>query len=294
MFWDRVRESGLEGRELLVDAAAAALVLQPKRLECLVTLNLYGDILSDVSAQIAGSVGLAGSANIGEGCAMFEAIHGSAPRRANQNLANPSGLLLGAVMMLAHLGKTQEAEQVHNAWLRTLEDGIHTYDIFTEGISTEKVGTKEFACAVVARLGQKPNTRKAVSYARREGAPVPAAAPVSATTADMQIKGLDVFVYWPNRKPGDLAEAVGKLAGDGLKLQMIDNRGVKVWPAGLAAAETFCTDSFRCRFMSENGAQMGQLIDLQRRIADAGIEIAMTETLRSFNGQAGFSLAQGQ
>jgi len=278
----------------IVDIGAAKMADTPEAFDVIVMPNLYGDILSDVAAQIAGSVGLAGSANIGEKCAMFEAIHGSAPRRAGQNLANPSGLLLGAVLMLVHINQPEAAERVHNAWLRTIEDGIHTYDIFTEGISTEKVGTKEFACAVVARLGQKPNTLKAVSYARREGAPVPAAAPVSATTADMQIKGLDVFVYWPNRKPGDLAEAVGKLAGEGLKLQMIDNRGVKVWPAGLAAAETFCTDSFRCRFMSENGAKMGQLIDLQRRIADAGIEIAMTETLRSFNGQAGFSLAQGQ
>ena len=95
---------------------------------------------------------------------MFEAIHGSAPRRAGQNLANPSGLLLGAVMMLVHIDQTDVAERVHNAWLRTLEDGIHTYDIYTEGVSKEKVGTKEFAQAVVARLGQKPEKLKAVSY----------------------------------------------------------------------------------------------------------------------------------
>jgi len=91
------------------------------------------DILSDVAAQIAGSVGLAGSANIGLKYAMFEAIHGSAPRRAGQNLANPSGLLLGAVMMLVHIGQQDVAERVHNAFLRTLEDGIHTYDIAKEG-----------------------------------------------------------------------------------------------------------------------------------------------------------------
>jgi isocitrate dehydrogenase len=196
------------------------------------------------------------------------------------------------VLMLVHINQPEAAERVHNAWLRTIEDGIHTYDIFAEGVSTEKVGTKEFACAVSARMGQKPNTLKPVTYAASKPHAAPAA--VAPTTAEMQIKGLDVFVLWPSRKTADLADAVGKLAGDGIKLQMIDNRGVKVWPAGLAAAETFCTDSFRCRFMSENGAKMGQLIDLQRRIADAGIEIAMTETLRSFDGQAGFSLAQGQ
>ncbi len=107
--------------------------------------NLYGDVLSDVAAQIAGSVGLAGSANIGEHVAMFEAIHGSAPRRAGQNLANPSGLLLGAVMMLVHVGLSEHAEKVHNAWLRTIEDGIHTYDIYDEKVSKQKVGTNEFA-----------------------------------------------------------------------------------------------------------------------------------------------------
>src|SRR5438105_6463638 len=159
--------------------------------------NLYGDILSDVAAQIAGSVGLAGSANIGETCSMFEAIHGSAPRRAGQNLANPSGLLLGAVLMLVHINQPEVAERVHNAWLRTIEDGVHTYDIFTEGVSTSKVGTKEFAAAVCERLGQKPNRLKPVSYARR-----PDAAPPAATTtvnSAMELKGIDVFVFWPSR-----------------------------------------------------------------------------------------------
>ncbi len=118
--------------------------------------NLYGDILSDVAAQLTGSVGLAGSANIGDNYAMFEAIHGSAPRRAGQNLANPSGLLLGAVLMLVHIGQPDVATLVNNAWLRTLEDGIHTYDIFKPSISKEKVGTKEFAAAIIERIGQQP------------------------------------------------------------------------------------------------------------------------------------------
>ena len=108
---------------------------RPRTSTCVVLPNLYGDVLSDVAAQIAGSVGLAGSANIGEHIAMFEAIHGSAPRRAGQNLANPSGLFLGAVMMLVHIGQTDVAERAHNAWLRTIEDGIHTYDIYKEGVS---------------------------------------------------------------------------------------------------------------------------------------------------------------
>ena len=139
----------------------------PEAFDVIVLPNLYGDILSDVAAQIAGSVGLAGSANIGDHCAMFEAIHGSAPRRAGQNLANPSGLLLAAVMMLVHIDQPDVATSVHNAWLRTIEDGVHTYDIFVEGVSKQKVGTKEFADAVVAHLGQKPETLKAVTLCIR-------------------------------------------------------------------------------------------------------------------------------
>src|SRR6266496_2213166 len=154
----------IENEHWIVDIGAAKLADTPEAFDVLVMPNLYGDILSDVSAQIAGSVGLAGSANIGDRCAMFEAIHGSAPRRAGQNLANPSGRLLGAVLMLVHIGQTEVAEKVHNAWLRTIEDGIHTYDVYNEATSKQKVGTKEIAEAVGERVGQKPNTLKAVSY----------------------------------------------------------------------------------------------------------------------------------
>ena len=162
----------IEQEHWIVDIGAAKLADSPEVFDVIVMPNLYGDILSDVAAQIAGSVGLAGSANIGDLCAMFEAIHGSAPRRAGQNLANPSGLLLGAVMMLVHIDQPDIAERVHNAWLRTMEDGAHTYDIYEEGVSKQKLGTKEFAEAVVSRLGQKPQTLKTVSYS---GAPRPQA-----------------------------------------------------------------------------------------------------------------------
>ena len=289
-----VQYPDIEKEAWIVDIGAAKMADTPEAFDVIVMPNLYGDILSDVAAQIAGSVGLAGSANIGEKCAMFEAIHGSAPRRAGQNLANPSGLLLGAVLMLVHIDQPEAAERVHNAWLRTIEDGVHTYDIFTEGVSTQKVGTKEFACAVIARLGQKPNRLKPVAYAKRAAGS--SAAPAAYTAADntesIELKGIDVFVYWPSRNANDLAAAVGKLAGDGLSLQMIDNRGVKVWPAG--RAETFCTDSFRCRFLSEGAIDMGKCIDVLKRVSEAGIEIASTQSLRNFGGQAGYTLAQGQ
>src|SRR5687767_3974440 len=154
----------IQNEHWIVDIGAAKLADTPEAFDVVVMPNLYGDVLSDVAAQIAGSVGLAGSANIGEHVSMFEAIHGSAPRRAGQNLANPSGLLLGAVMMLVHIGQTDVAERVHNAWLRTIEDGIHTYDIYDEGKSKQKVGTKEFAEAVAQRMGQEPRTLKTAKY----------------------------------------------------------------------------------------------------------------------------------
>src|SRR5436853_1533143 len=133
----------IQNEHWIVDIGAAKLADTPEAFDVIVMENLYGDILSDVAAQIAGSVGLAGSSNIGQHIAMFEAIHGSAPRRAGQNVANPSGLFLGAVMMLVHLGQTDVAERAHNAWLRTMEHGIHTYDIYKEGVSRENVGTRE-------------------------------------------------------------------------------------------------------------------------------------------------------
>jgi len=167
---------------------------------------------------------------------------------------------------------------------------VHTYDIFTEGVSTEKVGTREFAAAVIARVGQKPNRLKPVSYAWRPAAKVTRAA--TDLSASMELKGVDVFAFWPSRDPNALAAAAGELAADGLRLQMIDNRGVKVWPAG--RAETFCTDSFRCRFIAEGVIDMARCIALLSRFSQAGIEIAAVQALRTFDGQPGFTLAQGQ
>ncbi|MDI1242159.1 MAG: NADP-dependent isocitrate dehydrogenase, partial [bacterium] len=156
----------IENEHWIVDIGAAKLADTPEKFDVIVMPNLYGDILSDVAAQITGSVGLAGSANIGEHVAMFEAIHGSAPDIAGQSIANPSGLLHGAIMMLVHIGQPDIAEKVHNAWLRTIEDGVHTADIFKEGLSKELAGTDAFADAVIERLGQLPETMKRVEYAQ--------------------------------------------------------------------------------------------------------------------------------
>jgi isocitrate dehydrogenase len=285
----------VENEHWIVDIGAAKLADTPEAFDVVVMPNLYGDILSDVAAQIAGSVGLAGSANIGTGAAMFEAIHGSAPRRAGQNLANPSGLLLGAVMMLVHIDQEDVAERVHNAWLRTLEDGIHTYDIYDERVSKQKVGTKEFAQAVVDRLGQKPQKFKAVTYkpAPKQAA---AAAPSGTREPKKDMVGVDVFIQWRPGKPAELGYQLEKIAGPDFRLTMVSNRGVKVYPGGFE--ETFLSDNWRCRFHASTGKESPvshrQLVGLLQRVTDAGLDFIKTESLCHFDGERAYSLDQGE
>lgn len=284
----------IENEHWIVDIGAAKLADTPEAFDVLVMPNLYGDVLSDVAAQIAGSVGLAGSANIGEHVAMFEAIHGSAPRRAGQNLANPSGLLLGAIMMLVHIGQSEVAERVHNAWLRTIEDGVHTYDIYKEGVSSEKVGTKEFADAVVQRIGQQPQTLKPASYKAESETSATQGAGAARARAKKELVGVDVFLDWSKASANDLGDLLNRLNGDGLKLEMMSNRGVKVWPGG--HAETFCSDHWRCRFLAaDEGSTVAhpQIVALLKRVADAGLDFIKTENLYTFDGERGYSLDQG-
>jgi isocitrate dehydrogenase len=284
--------SDLEKEHWIVDIGAAKLADTPEAFDVIVMPNLYGDILSDVAAQIAGSVGLAGSANIGDRCAMFEAIHGSAPRRAGQNIANPSGLLLASVMMLVHIGQPDVASRVHNAWLKTIEDGIHTYDVYTEGTSTAKVGTREFAQAVVERLGASPGKLKPVIYA---SAPPKAfdSAVRERTASDRALVGMDVFVNWGGRAE-ELESRLRPLTGDGLALTTISNRGIKVWPDGFP--ETMQTEHWQCRFLAGNSATTTHVVlaDLLRRAAQAGVDFIKTENLFTFNGERGYSLGQGE
>ena len=282
----------IENEHWIIDIGAAKMADTPEAFDVIVMPNLYGDVLSDVAAQIAGSVGLAGSANIGEECAMFEAIHGSAPRRAGQNMANPSGLLQGAIMMLNHIGQTKVAEKVQNAWLKTIEDGIHTYDIFKEGVSKQKVSTKEFAQAVIANLGQEPKLLKPVSYAENATLNLPKYE--RKAPAKKELVGVDLFVHWAGKSPDELATIVQALDTNEVKLSMITNRGIKVWPEGFE--ETFCTDHWRCRFKPTEGNQMSKeaIIQLLNGALEKGIDTVKTENLYTFDGKMGFSLGQGQ
>ena len=282
----------IENEHWIIDIGAAKMADTPEAFDVIVMPNLYGDVLSDVAAQITGSVGLAGSANIGEECAMFEAIHGSAPRRAGQNVANPSGLLQGAVMMLNHIGQTDVAEKVQNAWLKTLEDGVHTYDIYKEGTSKERVGTKEFAKAVVARLGQKPAILQSVSYSSKAAMNLPKYQ--RKLPQHKELVGVDVFVHWAGTDANLLANEIKQIASSEVQLTMITNRGIKVWPDGFK--ETFCTDHWRCRFKPAPGKKIGKehIIQLLKDAMEKNIDTIKTENLYEFDGVAKYSLGQGQ
>ncbi|GJQ63118.1 MAG: isocitrate dehydrogenase [Melioribacteraceae bacterium] len=274
----------------IVDIGAARLADTPEKFDVVVMPNLYGDILSDVAAQIAGSIGLAGSSNIGEHLAMFEAIHGSAPDIAGQNIANPSGLLHGAIMMLVHMHQVDVAAKIHNAWLKTIEDGIHTRDIYVEGVSKEVVGTKEFGEAVIDRLAYKPQVLKEAKYY---------APKIIKSWSDKQhiaIKecvGVDVFIDWNKGKPNDIGSQLSKLEVNSMKLKVITNRGIKVFPDGLE--QTFCTDHWRCRFVKPDGATVtpSEIIELVSKVNEAGFDFIKTENLYTFDGEPGFSAVHG-
>ena len=275
----------------IVDIGAAKMADTPQAFDVIVLPNLYGDILSDVAAQIAGSVGLAGSANIGVQGAMFEAIHGSAPRRAGQNLANPSGLLLAAVMMMAHVNQPEVAALVHNAWLKTLEDGVHTYDIFKEEISKQKVGTKEFGEAVVQRLGQKPATLKEVTYSAERNQRIPASKEQVHARQRKELVGVDVFVD-ANSSVEELHRKMATHDNGQLVLTMITSRGAKVWPDTLA--ETTLCDHWRCRYQRPDGKgiPLDAVVDLLQKLSKDHIDFIQTENLYTFDGSPGFSHAQ--
>lgn len=282
----------IENEHWIVDIGAAKLADSPELFDVIVMPNLYGDILSDVAAQIAGSVGLAGSSNIGEECAMFEAIHGSAPRRAGQDVANPSGLLQGAILMLNHIGQAAVAEKIQNAWMKTIEDGVHTYDIFKEGLSKTKVGTSAFADAVIKNLGKQPTLLPIVHYGEQAAFVLPKY--VRKAPAKKDLVGVDLFLHWNGTNPNELATKVAAIQTANAHLSMITNRGIKVWPEGFE--ETFCTDHWRCRFKPQEGSKITSktIIELLESALESGFEVIKTENLYAFDGVPAFSLGQGQ
>ncbi|WP_202630387.1 NADP-dependent isocitrate dehydrogenase [Deinococcus alpinitundrae] len=282
----------IKAEHQIIDIGTARVAARPEQYDVIVTLNLYGDILSDVAAEVAGSVGLAGSANIGESFAMFEAIHGSAPDLAGQDAANPGGLISAAALMLEHLGQHAVAARIQNALLCALEDGLHTRDI-TGPHTKEVLGTHAFADAVIERLGRTPQHLPAVKADVKARA-MPVRKPSTPAHIDKQLVGTDVFFEWTDsaRDPEVLAATLQEAQLRDIPLKMITNRGVKVWPGGLP--ETFKSDHWRCRFQSDTPVTHGDLLALLIRVHDKGLDFIKTEHLYTFDGVPGYSLGQGQ
>lgn len=299
LFYKVFQEIGAEYPEIIqdrfiIDIGSAKLATRPEQFDVIVTSNLYGDIISDIAAEMTGSVGLAGSANIGDHVAMFEAIHGSAPDISGKGIANPSGILLGAVMMLVHIRQADVAERIHNAWLATLEEGIHTGDLRSEK-TRFVVSTAAFADAVAANLGKEPQIFSAVRYQNPAEGEANKSSYERRAPALKTLVGVDVFVHERNNIPDDLASRINAITPSALALQMITNRGIKVWPDGFP--ETFCTDHWRCRYMITSGNQTvtpKDVLSVLSKLTEAGIDVIKTENLYTFDGQLGFALGQGQ
>jgi len=305
----------IESEHWIVDIGTAKLADTPNSFDLIVMPNLYGDIASDILGQIAGSVGLAPGANIGDDFAMFEAIHGSAPRHAGKGIANPSGLLLAGVMMLNYIGQSDAAERIHNAWLKTLEDRVCTYDLVRRaktdrgsncdigiGPDYKEVGTWEFAEAVVARLDKKPEYLKPAKYgckllsfkvqSSRESM-----TRTRARNTTMQLDGVDIFIREGKLRGDELGQRLERLAAPRFRLTMITNRGQKVYPGGYP--ETFCTDHWRCRFHFQvpdktPHPRHADLRWLLEKIEQDNFEWIKLENLYLMNGKRAYTLGQGE
>jgi isocitrate dehydrogenase len=289
------RHKDIKAEHMIIDIATAKIAANPEAFDVVVTSNLYGDIVSDVAAEISGSVGMAGSANIGHEYAMFEAIHGSAPDIAGEDMANPSGLLHAAIMMLVHIGQPKIAGYIHNAWLATIENGIHTADIYHPDTSKQKVGTQDFAEAVCEYMYRKPEIFPVIEYLPKDEHEAPVTLHTSPhKLEEKKLVGIDVFIEHTPDSVNALAELINDaITNQPLKLQFIDARGLKVWPdMGYYVA---LGDFWRLRFLPEGEKQTTQheLIALQQCLTEKGISIVKTEHLALYDGKLGFTAVQG-
>ncbi|WPX99398.1 Isocitrate dehydrogenase [Candidatus Megaera polyxenophila] len=277
----------------IVDIGTARLATKPEIFDVIVTSNLFGDIISDVTAEISGSVGLAGSANIGKDFALFEAIHGSAPDIAGKNIANPSGLLNGAIMMLVHIGQGEIAALIENAWKKTIEDGVHTADIYNTETSTKKVGTKEFAEEVVKRLGHNPSKLTVAAYNSSTAQKSKSLGYEININEKKTLVGVDIFIDMNVNSAHDVAAKINHVDAGPMVLRTISSKGLKLWPR----EESFFmnSDHWCCRFMPDSGEITHQdITNLLGKLANAKIDFIKVENLYNFDGKPGYSLAQGE
>ena len=299
----------IEAERYIIDIGAARLASKPQVFDVVVTENLYGDIVSDITSEIAGSVGIAGSSNIGERYAMFEAIHGSAPLMAGKNTANPTAFINATILMLMHIGIVDKAVMIKNALLKTLEDGMHTKDLYKEGESCEKLGTKEFAQEVIKRLGQKPLVLKAEEVPKCSVDSIAAfnESKYSAFLSDepKKLVGVDLFIDLLTDDASKLAEKILKSMSSNcdITLASIMCRGLSVWPevSDIKLQTTINGhsnkyDHWMCRFMGNESSVISHDIvnKLMIDLTEEGFDIIKMEKLYKFGNVNGFSAGQGE
>ena len=281
----------IEAQHIIIDNCAHQLVKKPEQFDVIVTSNMNGDIISDLTSALIGGLGFAPSANIGNEVAIFEAVHGSAPKYAGKNVINPTAVVLSAVLMLRHLGEFEAAARIEHAILVTLEEGrVLTGDVvgYDKGASTTA-----FTDAVIANLGRRSQQYRVRDY-KPIRLPEVSPAPDYVKAKTRRVIGVDIFV-----ESGLSAEELGPsleeaASGTALKLKMVSNRGTKVYPP--TGAITDCVDHWRCRFVArESGADLGDgaILELLQRVASRHRWMHL-EKLQEFDGAAGFTMAQGE
>ena len=279
----------IEATHIIVDNCAHQLVKTPEQFDVIVTTNMNGDILSDLASGLVGGLGFAPSANIGDQVAIFEAVHGSAPKHAGKNVINPTAMILSAVMMLRHLGDFAAATAIEGALYLTLAEGkTLTRDIVGDaGAAT----TTAFTDAVIQNLERPSDALPPREYQPIDlGATVPAPAPA---VESRRVVGMDLFI-----ESSLAAEALGRdlerlAEGTALQLKMISNRGTKVYPP--MGAMTDCVDHWRCRFVGHEDTEVSDAHVIEV-IAKIGAEHRWmhVEKLQEIDGEPGFTRAQGE
>jgi isocitrate dehydrogenase len=259
---------------MIVDIGAARIASKPSNFDVVVTLNLYGDIISDIAAEAAGAVGIAGSANIGNEYAMFEAVHGSAPDIVGKGKANPSGILSAATMMLRHLDIYDKAQEIDDAWLKTIKSGIHTADL-NNGYG-KPATTTQFTEAIIANLDSSPRTLTGKSHKSE--------IKVNKIKSEHIVVGCDIYI-----RSGACSQ-FDNMSFKSMELKFIGHKGLVIWPGDKREDEL---DMLQMRFIKENASQL-DIIEIQREVVSKGLEIVMVNTLCQYGGKDGFSKGQGE
>ena len=278
----------IESKHILIDNCAHQLAMRPEQFDVIVTTNMNGDILSDLTSGLTGGLGFAPSANIGNDVSIFEAVHGSAPDIAGKNKANPTALILSAAMMLRHIGEGKAANDVEQAVLVTLESGLRTSDMI--GV-TNPASTSEFTQAVISNLGKRSKVSPPRDYKKVELPPAQKGVNVVPAT-NRRVSGVDIYVE-SSLDPKALAAGLEKSTqSSGMRLQMITNRGAMVFPS--SDRRVSLVDHFRCRFVLRDGAASASDADILALVQIVGGQHRWmhVEKLQEFDGEPAFSKSQ--